>query len=322
MRTLSGILLVLACLACCPAAAQAQSYPSRPITIVVPYTPGGATDIITRSVAQRLSKLWGQSVIIENKGGASTQIGAAYVSKAAPDGYTLLATDATTFTNSYLYNKLSYDPAKDFIPITGLGVIHQALVVHPSFPARNVLDLINLAKARPGSLDFATMGVGTSSHLSMEMFESMTGTKLNPVHYKGGAPALTDVIGGHVSIVFLSTTLTAQPAKAGELRILGLGSTRRLAQFPDLPTVAETVPGYESAVWFGLFAPKGTPKDIVASLNSQVQKILTDPNFGDTFLNPNYYEPLLGSADEFSQFVQSDAAKWGLVMRDAKLSLD
>jgi tripartite-type tricarboxylate transporter receptor subunit TctC len=322
MRKLDGILLVLTCLACCQAAAQAQSYPTRSITIVVPYAAGGATDIITRSVAQRLSKIWGQSVIVENRSGASTQIGAAYVSKAAPDGYTLLATDATTFTNAYLYSKLSYDPAKDFIPVTGLGVIHQALVVHPSFPARTVLDLINLAKASPGSFNYATLGIGSSSHLSMEMFESMTGTKLSPVHYKGGAPALTDVIGGHVPIVFLSTTLTAQPAKAGELRILGLGSTHRLAQLPDLPTVAETVPGYESVVWFGLFAARGTPKEIVASLNAEVQKILTDPDFRDTFLNPNYYEPLLGSAEQFARFVQSDSTKWGMVMREAKLSLD
>jgi tripartite-type tricarboxylate transporter receptor subunit TctC len=305
-----------------PSAAQAQSYPSRTVTIVVPYAAGGATDIITRSVAQRLSKVLGQIVIIENQGGASTQIGAAYVSKAAPDGHTLLATDATTFTNSYLYSKLSYDPAKDFIPVTGLGIIHQALVVHPSFSARTVSDLINLAKTSPGSFNYATLGIGTSSHLSMEMFESMTGTKLSPVHYKGGAPALTDVIGGHVPIVFLSMTLTAQPAKAGQLRILGLGSPHRLAQLPDLPTVAETVPGYESAVWFGLFAPRGTPKEIVASLNAEVQKILTDPNFRDTFLNPNYYDPLFGSVNQFAQFVQSDSTKWGMVMREAKLSLD
>jgi tripartite-type tricarboxylate transporter receptor subunit TctC len=322
MKQLVRILIVLGCLPYCLAAAQTQSYPARSVTIVVPYTAGGATDILARSVAQRLSKVWGQSIIIENKGGASTQIGAVYVSKAAPDGYTLLATDATTFTNPYLYNKLSYNAAKDFVPVTGLGVVHQALVVHPSFPAKNVPELIRLAKANPGALNYATMGVGTSSHLSMEMFESMTGTKLNPVHYKGGAPALTDVIGGHVPIVFLSTTLTAQPAKAGELRILGLGSTHRLAQFPGLPTVAETVPGYESAVWFGLFAPRGTPKEIVASLNSEVQKILADPEFREAFLIPNYYEPLLGSADQFAQFVHSETTKWGVVMRDAKLNLE
>jgi len=322
MKQFVRILLVLSCLPYCLKVAQAQSYPTRSVTIVVPYAAGGATDIMVRAVAQHLSKAWGQPIIIENKSGASTQIGAVYVSKAAPDGYTLLATDGTTFTNSYLYNKLPYDPARDFVPVTGLGIINQALVVHPSFPAKTVPDLIQLAKASPGVLNYATLGIGSSSHLSMEMFETMTGTKLSPVHYKGGAPALTDVIGGHVPIVFLSTTLTLQPAKAGELRILGLGSTHRLAQFPNLPTVAETIPGYESAVWFGLFAPRGTPQDVVTSLNSLVQKILTDPEFRDTFLIPNFYEPLLGSVDQFTQFVRSDTMKWGVVMRDAKLSLD
>ena len=322
MKQFVRILLVLSCLPHCWKVAQAQSYPTRFITIVVPYAAGGVSDIMVRAVAQRLSKAWDQPVVIQNKSGASTQIGAAFVSTAAPDGYTLLATDRTTFTNSYLYSKLPYDPPRDFVPVTGLGIIHQALVVHPSFPARTVSDLIQLAKASPGVLDYATLGIGSSSHLSMEMFESMTETKLNPVHYKGGAPALTDVIGGHVPIVFLSTTLTMQPAKAGELRILGLGSTHRLDQFPNLPTVAETIPGYESTVWLGLFAPRGTPQEVVTSLNALVQKILTDPEFRDTFLVPNFCEPLLGSVDQFAQFVRTDTMKWGVVMRDAKLNLN
>ncbi|HEX8810829.1 MAG TPA: tripartite tricarboxylate transporter substrate binding protein [Terracidiphilus sp.] len=302
-------------------AAQEQSYPSRPITIVVPYPAGGATDVIARSVAQRLSTVWDRAIIVENKGGASTQIGAAQVAKAPPDGYTLLATDATTFTNSYLYSSLSYNP-QDFVPVTGLGVIHQALVVHPSFPAHNVTDLIALAKKEPDTLTYATLGVGSSSHLSMEMLESKTGMKLRPVHYKGGAPALTDVIGGHVPMVFLSMTLVAQPSKAGQLRLLGIGSTKRLPQFPELPTIAETVASYEAAVWFGLFAPAGTPRDIVATLNTHVQDILTDREFRSTFLDPNFYEPLLGSPGEFGRFAHSDAAKWGAVMREAKLELN
>lgn len=302
-------------------AAQEQSYPSRPITIVVPYPAGGATDVIARSVAQRLSTVWDRAIIVENKGGASTQIGAAQVAKAPPDGYTLLATDATTFTNSYLYSSLSYNP-QDFVPVTGLGVIHQALVVHPSFPAHNVTDLIALAKKEPDTLTYATLGVGSSSHLSMEMLESKTGMKLRPVHYKGGAPALTDVIGGHVPMVFLSMTLVAQPSKAGQLRLLGIGSTKRLPQFPELPTIAETVANYEAAVWFGLFAPAGTPRDIVATLNAHVQDILTDREFRSTFLDPNFYEPLLGSPGEFGRFAHSDAAKWGAVMREAKLELN
>jgi tripartite-type tricarboxylate transporter receptor subunit TctC len=271
-------------------------------------------------VAQRLSSVWGQPVVIENRGGASTQIAASYVSKAMPDGYTLLATDAVTLTNPYLYSKLPYDPARDFVPATGLGVIHQALVVHPSFPAGNVAEFIELTKAKPGAFNYATLGVGSSSHLSMEMFESMTGTKLSPVHYKGGAPVLTDVIGGHVPAVFLSLTLTAEPSKAGQLRTLGLGSPWRLAQFPDVPTVAETVPGYESSIWFGLFAPRATPQGIVASINADVQKILNDRNFDEAFLKLSFYEPLHGSPEQFAHFVQSDTMKWGAVMQSAKLS--
>jgi tripartite-type tricarboxylate transporter receptor subunit TctC len=234
----------------------------------------------------------------------------------------LLATDQTTFVNSYLYTKLAYDPVTDFVPVTGLGVIHQALVVHPSFSARSVAELIAAAKAAPDSLNYATIGIGSSSHLSMEMFESMAGVRLNPIHYKGGAPALTDVIAGHVPIAFLSATLTAQPAKAGQLRPLGIGSTARLAQFPDLPTIAETLPGYESAVWFGLFAPHGTPPNIVTMLNGAVQKILADPDFRASFFAPNFYEPIIGSPDQFAAYVRNDAGQWGKVIQDAKLSLN
>jgi len=313
-------LLVLSCLPACQA--LAQTYPTKPITIVVAYPAGGATDVIARSVAQRVSSAWGRSIIIDNKGGASTQIGATYVSKSAADGYTLLATDETTFTNPYLYSKLSYDPAKDFTPVTGLGIIHQMLVVHPSFPARNVTDLIASARAAPGELNYATLGVGSSSHLSMEMLQSMAGVKLSPVHYRGGAPALTDVIGGHIPIVFLSATLIAQPAKAGQLRPLAAGSSRRLAQFPELPTVAEALPGYESTVWFGLFAPRETPQHIVTILNTEVQKVLADPEFRDTFLAPNFYEPIIASPEQFARYVQLEALKWGKVVQDAKLSLN
>jgi tripartite-type tricarboxylate transporter receptor subunit TctC len=322
MKRLISILIVFGCLEICQAPAQAQSYPSRPITIVVAYPAGGATDAIARAVGQRLSTALHQPVIIENKGGASTQIGAEFVSKSAPDGYMLLATDATTFTNPYLYSKLSYDPGRDFTPVTGLGVIHQALVVHPSLPARNVADLIALAKARPGQLNYATLGIGSSSHLAMEMLESMAGVELTPVHYKGGAPALTDVLAGHVPIVFLSVTLTAQPLQVGLLRSLGVASGQRLARFPQLPTVAETLPGFEAAVWFGLFAPRAIPRDIAAKLNAEVQLILADPEFRHSFLAPNFYEPIIGSSEQFARFVGSDAARWGKVIRDAKLSLD
>jgi tripartite-type tricarboxylate transporter receptor subunit TctC len=322
MNTLIRSLVVLAYLGICQAAARAESYPSKPITIVVAYPAGGATDVVARAVGQRLSAALGQPVIIENKGGASTQIGATYVSKAAPDGYTLLATDGTTFINPYLFKRMSYDPTKDFAPVTGLAVINQALVVHPSFPAKNVADLIALAKARPGELNYATLGIGSPSHLNMEMLQSMAAMSLTPVHYQGGAPALTDVLGGHVPMLFLSVTLIAQPWQAGQLRPLAVGSSKRLVRFPELPTVAETMPGFEAAVWFGLFAPRTTPPEIVAKLNAEVQRVLADPEFRDNFLGPNFYEPIAGSPQEFAQYVRSDATKLGKVIQDAKLSMN
>lgn len=322
MKVIAAIVIALGCLGFCQSLAHAQSYPSKPITIVVAYPPGGATDVLARAVAQHLTTALGQPVVIENKGGAATQIGAEFVSRATPDGYTLLATDGATFTNPYLYSKLSYDPVKDFVPVAGLGRINQALAVHPSFPARTVTDLIALAKAKPGALDYATLGIGSSSHLAMEMLERLTGAELTAVHYKGGAPALTDVLAGHVPMVFLSMTLTAQPWQAGRLRLLGVGSSERPAGFPELPTIAETVPGFEAAVWFGLFAPGATPQPAVTRLNAEVQRVLSDVKFNKDFLTPSFYEPILGSPEQFAQFVRSDARRWGKVIQEAKLSLD
>jgi tripartite-type tricarboxylate transporter receptor subunit TctC len=302
--------------------AVAQSYPSRSITFVVPYPAGGAADVIARAVGQRLSVLWGRSIIIDNKGGASTQIGASYVAKSQPDGYTLLATDETTFTNPYLYGKLSYDPAKDFVAIAGLARTHLALAVHPSFPARDIAEFVATAKAAAGNLNYATYGVGSLGHLSMALLERMAGVKLTPVHYKGGALALTDVIAGHVPMAFLTATLTAQPARAGQVRLLGIGSKLRLAQFPELPTIGESLPGYESGVWFGMFAPRGVAPDIVAKLNDAVQKIMIDDDFREAFLAPNFYEPILGRPDQFGEYVRAEATKWGKVVQDAKFSVN
>ena len=302
--------------------AVAQSYPSRSITLVVPYPAGGAADVIARAIGQRLSVLWNRSIIIDNKGGASTQIGASYVAKSQPDGYTPLATDETTFTNPYLYGKLSYDPAKDFVAIAGLAHTYLALAVHPSFPARDIADFVATAKATAGNLNYATYGVGSLGHLSMALLERMAGLNLTPVHYRGGALALTDVIAGHVPMAFLTATLTAQPARAGQVRLLGIGSKLRLAQFPELPTIGENLPGYESGVWFGMFAPRGVAPDIVATLNGAVQKIMIDDDFREAFLAPNFYEPILGRPDQFAEYVRAEATKWGKVAQDAKLSVN
>jgi tripartite-type tricarboxylate transporter receptor subunit TctC len=315
--------LTLACIGLFAGSAQAQTYPAKPITIVVTLAAGGAADVIARALAQRLSEEWGQPVLVENKGGANNQVGTTAVARSAPDGYTLLLTPEHTFTvNPYLYRKLAYDPAKDFIPVSGLVGISQALVVHPSLAMQTVGDLIAAAKDKPGGFNYGSLGVGSGPHLSMELLQFMSGTKLNAVQYKGAAPALTDVIAGHIPMMFVSTGLIVQPWKAGQLRPLGVGSRERLAQFPELPTVAETLPGFTALVWFGLFAPNGTPREIVVKLNTAVQHILTDRGFRDRFLTPNLYEPMPGSPEQFAEDIRRDSERWQKVIRDAKLIED
>ena len=305
-------------------AARAQSYPSKLVRIVVAYAPGGATDVVTRAVAQRLGPLWNQPVVIENKAGANTNIAAEAVAKMPPDGHALLSTAEATFAvNPHVYGKLPFDPVRDFVPVSGLGIIHQVLVVHPSVPMQSIGDLIAQARAKPGGIHYATLGVGSSPHLNMEMFQHMAGVSLAPVHYKGGAPALADVVGGHVPTMFISTTLMAKPWKAGQLKVLGVGSAKRLAQFPELPTIAESgLPGFEAVSWFGLFAPGATPREVVTKINADVQRVLADPDFRDKFLAPNFFEPIAGSPEEFANYVKRDAAKWGQVVKQARVTLD
>jgi tripartite-type tricarboxylate transporter receptor subunit TctC len=308
IRILSGLVFLWLAMA----SASAQTFPDKPVRLIVAYPAGGATDVISRAVGQRLSEIWSQPVIIENKGGAGTQIGAEYVAKSNPDGFTLLATAEATFVvNPFLYRRLAYD-VNDLTPVTGMGVVNQILVVHPSVPIHSVRDLISQASAKPGQLNYATIGLGSSGHLNMEMFQSLAGVKLTPVHYKGGAPALTDLIGGHVPLGFISLTLAAQSLRSGRLRA-----------FADVPTIAEAgVPGFDAVTWFGLFAPKGTPADVVAKVNADVQRVLAEPSFQDKFLTPNFFEPIKGSPQDFAEFVRKDAAKWEKVIKGANLSVE
>jgi tripartite-type tricarboxylate transporter receptor subunit TctC len=307
----------------CAVCAQAQTYPSRPITIVVTLAAGGAGDLIARATAQRLAEEWGQPVVIENRAGANTQLGANYVAKSAPDGYTLLLTAEHTFTvNPYLYRKLPYDPVRDFTPVSGLAAITQALVVHPSAPMQSVADLVALAKARPGELNYGSFGVGSGPHLSMELLQAMAGVKLTAVQYRGAAAALADIIAGHIPMMFVSFGLVVEPWTAGRVRLLGIGSGERLARFPNLPAVDETVPGFRSTVWFGLFAPGGTPPDIVAKINATVQQILAGQPFADKILTANYYKPMTGSPEQFAEFIAQEAGRWRKVISDAKITID
>ncbi len=301
----------------------AQIYPARPIHIVVPAAAGGANDVLARAIGQRLSEAWNTQVIVENRPGANAQIGAAHVASSPNDGYTLLADNQATFViNPHLYSKLSYDPARDFTPVSGLGLINQTLVVHPSVPARNVAELIALAKVRPGELTYGTYGIGSIAHLNTKLFENMAGVTLTPVHYKGGSQALTDLIGGHINMLLIGTGLMVQPWKAGQLRPLGVGSQKRLAEFPDLPTLAETVAGFDAPSWFGLFAPSGTPQEIVNVLNRQIQRILIDSSFQEKILAPNFYAPIIGSSDEFAAYVKSEDLKWGKLVRDSNITVE
>jgi tripartite-type tricarboxylate transporter receptor subunit TctC len=319
-----GALVLLICLAGA-AAAQAQSYPTRTITLTVTAAAGGVTDVVARALGERLSQTWGQQVVIENKGGAAHVVGAQSVAKAAPDGYSLLVAEAGTFTiNPTLYGKgkLPYDEEKDFTPITGIVRINQALLGHPSLPANDVRELIELASKKPGELTYGTAGIGSAPHMNMVLFESMANVKLVPVHYRGAAPALTDVIAGHVNLMSVSVSLALPPLRAGQIKIFGIGSGKRLPLAPDVPTVAESgLPGYEATTWFGLFATAGTPREIVTKINAEVAKILADPQFRKKFLAPQMFEPMASSPDEFADYIRAQTRKWAKVIGEQKLSI-
>jgi tripartite-type tricarboxylate transporter receptor subunit TctC len=303
--------------------ARSQSYPTQTVRIVVPYPPGGTTDVIARGVTQRLASAWSRPLVIDNRPGAGTRIGAEFVARSLPDGHTLLVTAEATFVvNPHVYSKSTYEIA-DFVPISGLGVSTHMLVAHPSVPATTAADFVALAKSKPGELNFGTFGVGSSSHLNMEMFQSAAGVKLSPVHYRGAAPMLNDLIGGHIPVAFTGTTLAAEHIRTGQLRALGVGSTRRLAQFPDVPAIAESgLSDFQAISWFGLFAPAKTPAEIVAKISADVQYVLTSQEFKEKFLDPNYLQPLIGSPDAFGRYVAADAAKWGKVIKDAKITIE
>jgi len=307
--------------------AGAQSYPSRSVHIVVPFAAGGITDILARGLAQRLAERWGQQVVVENKPGGTGGIGAEAVAKAAPDGYTLLiSADATFVSNPHLhfagagFKPAPTDPLQEFAPITGLGISPQALCVNPRLTARTLSELIALARKQPGEITYGTFGVGSSGHLNIILLERMTGTRFTAVHYRGAAPAITDVIGGHVQMVIVSIGLIAQPWQSGQLRVLGFGSTTRLAQYPDVPTLAESgLPGYEAGSWYGLAAPKGTPPEIIATLNAETRRIFEDPGFRDTVLAPSFIFSIASAPEVFAARIRSEWAKWGEVIRDAGL---
>jgi len=305
--------------------ALAQNYPDRTVTIVVTSAAGALTDVLTRAVAQRLSQVWGQSVVVENRGGAGHSFGALAVARAEHDGTTLLASETGFVTiqpHLYAPGKLQYDPEKDFVPVAGYGTIPAALLANPSVPAKSIADVIALAKKTPGALTYGTAGVGTALHTAALELESLTGIKMTAVHYRGAAPALNDLIAGHINTVTMGPSVALAAVKAGKLNMLGFGSEKRVPQFPDVPTIAETVPGYEATVSFGLFAPAGTPREVIAKINADVQKIINDPEFHTKFLERLVVQPLPGPVDTLAEYLRKDSAKWAKVIKAANLKID
>ncbi len=306
-----------------PAAAQAPAYPTKAIRLVVPFPPGGATDILARNVAQKLSETWGQSVVVDNRPGAGGNIGSELVAKAAPDGYTLeMGTVGTHAINASLYSKMPYDHVKDFAPIILVAGVPNVLVVNPSLPVNSVQELIAYAKANPGKLNFASSGPGTSIHLSGELFKVMAGVQMTHVPYKGSAPALQDLLGGQVQLMFDNLPPSLPQIKGGKLRALAVTSLTRAPALPDVPTIAESgLPGFEASSWFGILAPAGTPPAIIAKVNAEVAKWLASPE-GKEKLVAIGANAAGGSPEDFARHIQVETAKWAKVVKESGAKVD
>jgi tripartite-type tricarboxylate transporter receptor subunit TctC len=315
---------LLAVLALGPGSAQAQTYPNRTVTIIVTSAAGALTDVLTRAVAQRLSLKWNQSVVVENRGGGGHAFAAAAVKSAEPDGHTLLASEtgfATSQPHLYAKGKLPFDAQTDFVPLAGYASIPIGLLVHPSI-TKSLPELIALAKQNPGTLTYGTAGVGTALHTAALLLESLAGIKLTAVHYRGAAPALNDLIAGHINVVMMGPSVALPAVKAGKINLLGFGSQKRVPQLPDVPTIAETVPDYDASVSFGLFAPARVPHDVLVKINADVQHIINEQEFHKKFIEPMVVQPIPGSLEAFAAYLKKDSDKWAKVIREANLRID
>jgi len=318
---LAGVGLLLAALVCA-APVHAQGYPGKPIRIIVPFPPGAFNDQLARVLSQRLHERWGQPVVVDNRPGGATVIGTELAAKAAPDGYTLLVVSFAFAVNPSLQSRLPYDSLKDFTPVLLAAVTPNLLVVNPSVPAKSVKELLALAKSKPGSLNYATAGNGTSPHLSMELFKSMTGADFVHIPYKGSAPAVADILGGQVGVMFDNAPNVLQQVKAGKLRALAVSSGKRSPIAPDLPTIAEAgVPGFDVEVWFGIVAPAATPKDVVTKLNAEINRALRLPEVTAGFRNQGV-EVVGGTPEQFSAHLRGQISKWAKVVKDTGVHLD
>ena len=297
------------------AAASAQSYPSKPIRIIVPFPAGGTVDFFARVVSSKLTESIGQPVLVENRSGAGGNIAAEVVAKSAPDGYTLLMGSEIVAINTSLYSKLGYDPVKDLAPITLVGTVPNILIVHPSLQANSVKELIALASKTPGKISFASTGQGTSSHLSSELFKLMANVDLLHGPYKGGPPAVADLIGGQVDMMFINMPTGLAHVKSGKARILAVSSIRRVPQLPDVPTVDQAgIKGYETSAWSGLYAPAGTSPEVIARLHAEVVKILKMPSVREQLAGQGA-EPVGDTPEEFGRFTRSEITKWAKIIK-------
>jgi tripartite-type tricarboxylate transporter receptor subunit TctC len=303
-------------------ASAADTWPSKPITIVVPFPAGGTTDLITRPVAQKLSEALKQPVIVDNRGGAGGTLGAGNVARAAPDGYTLLVGAVHHTIATTLYKKLPYDFEKDLTPITVMAWVPNFLIVHPSVPAKNVQEFIALAKAKPGSITYGSAGSGTSHHMAAELFKSMANVDLQHIPYKGGGPMMNDLIGGQVNCAFETAASATPQIKAGKVRPLAITTAKRSPAQPEVPTVAESgLPGYEVLTWYGLLAPAKTPKEIVSRLHSEVVKILQTPDIKERLAGISS-EPGGNTPEEFAKVIRQETVKWAKVVKDSGATVD
>lgn len=303
--------------------AIADTYPSRPIKLIVPFPPGGGNDVIARVVGHKLGERLGQSVVIENRAGSNGIIGLQALMNSAPDGYTIgVGAAGPMAVNPSLYEKLPYDPVKDFVPISNLAIFPLLLVANPSFPAKNVPELIARARAHPGEVMYASGGSGNSGHLAGELFNSMAGVQIGHIPYKGQGPAVADVLGGHVPLLYSSIPSVIEQVRQGRLRALAVCSLERLPSLPDVPTVAEGgVPGYEAYSWVGLVAPAGTPKEILARLHREVAEILKDKEVV-TQLVVQGALPVGNTPEAFGAYINAEIKKWGAVVKSANIKVD
>ena len=303
--------------------AQAQTYPTKPVRLIVPFPPGGGTDLISRAIAPKLSEAWGQQIVVDNRPGSGGTIGMAIAAKTPPDGYTAVMGQLANLSAApSMYKNLPYDPVRDFAPVTQVVSTPLVLVSHPSLPAKNVKELVALARAKPDALTYGSPGNGTLGHLAAEMFKTMTGTKMLHIPYKGASLAITELMGGQITTYFSSIPPAVSLIKAGRLKALGVTSLKRATALPDIPSIAEGgVPGYDAVNWYGLAYPAGTPQAIVAKMHEDTVKILRLPEVRDRF-SSEAGEVVGNTPEQFAAFIKTEAVKWGKVIRDSGARVD